>query len=257
MRIRPGARFCNLGRWAAFSAGCAVAAIDPTPRKALQCERHEGVFTMTLAHGTDRLGSARLVLRRIAPDDLPFFTRIHALPEVAQHLYPGGRPRSPEETAAWLQATLASYEQLALGYLAVLRNEDGALIGRCGLMDLVVESAAPEHGIRKGWFGREQAPAGVALTFECELGYTFDPAVWGQGFASEAARCVRDYARDVLRLSYAISAILPQNVRSRRVAERSSARAAGQMEVVGLTWDRYVWPLATGGAARLQPAIPG
>jgi len=65
-----------------------------TPRKALQCERHEGVFKMTLAHGTERLESARLVLRRIAPDDLPFFTRIHALPEVAQHLYPGGRPRS-------------------------------------------------------------------------------------------------------------------------------------------------------------------
>ena len=31
---------------------------------------------MTLAHGTDRLESARLVLRRIAPDDLPFFTRL-------------------------------------------------------------------------------------------------------------------------------------------------------------------------------------
>ena len=116
------------------------------------------------------------------------------------------------------------------------------------------ESAAPEHGIRRGWFRHEQAPAGVALTFECELGYTFDPAVWGQGFASEAARCVRDYARDVLRLSYAISAILPQNARSRRVAERSGARAAGHTEMVGLTWNRHVWPLATGGAARLQPA---
>ena len=55
---------------------------------------------MTLPHGTDRLESDRLVLRRIALDDLPFFTRIHALPEVAQHLYPGGRPRSPAETAA-------------------------------------------------------------------------------------------------------------------------------------------------------------
>src|SRR5467141_2662635 len=79
-----------------FSACCAVAAIDPTPRNALQCERHEGVFTMTV----------------------PFFTRIHALPEVAQYLCPGGRPRSPEESAAWLQATLESYEQRALAYLA-------------------------------------------------------------------------------------------------------------------------------------------
>src|ERR1700735_5284589 len=110
---------------------------------------------MTLAHGTDRRESARLILRRIAPDDLPFFTRIHALPEVAQYLYPEGRPRSPEQTAAFLKATLASYEQFALGYLAVLRKEDGALIGRCGLMDLVVEAAEAEHRVRKGWVGRE------------------------------------------------------------------------------------------------------
>ena len=197
---------------------------------------------MTLAHGTDRLESARLVLRRIAPDDLPFFARIHALPEVAQYLGPG-YPRPSEKSATWLQATLASYERLTLGQLAVLRKEDGALIGRCGLTDFAVESAAAEHEIRRGWFGREQAPAGVALTLECELGYTFDPAVWGQGFATEAACCVRDYARDVLRWSYTVSAILPQNALSRRVAERGGAQAAGQMDVVGLIWDRWVWPL--------------
>ena len=207
---------------------------------------------MTLARGTDRLESDRLVLRRIAPDDLPFFTRIHARPEVARLIWPEGRPRSSEQTEAWLRSdSPRSYEQtLALGYLAVLRKHDGALIGRCGLMDLVVESAVPEHGLRRGWFGDFYAPANVALTFECELGYTFDPAVWGQGFATEAARCVRDYARDALRLSYVISAILPGNDRSRRVAERLGARPGGQMEVVGLTWDRYVWPLEPGGAPR-------
>jgi RimJ/RimL family protein N-acetyltransferase len=64
---------------------------------------------------------------------------------------------------------------------------------------------------------------------------------------------VRDYARDVLRLSYVISAIYPSNLRSQRVAERSGARHDGQMHIVGLTWDRYLWPLATGAAARLQP----
>jgi RimJ/RimL family protein N-acetyltransferase len=208
---------------------------------------------MTLAPGTDRLESARLVLRRIATDDLPFFTRIHALPEVARYLWEQGRPRSPQETAAWLQATRSSYEKLALGHLAVLRKEDGALIGRCGLTDLAVESAAPEPGVRRGWFGRAQAPAGVALTFECELGYTFDPAFWGQGFATEAVRCLRDYARDVLHLTYAVSVIHPQNARSRRVAERLGVRPAGQLEVLGLTWDRYVWPLATGGPDRLPP----
>ena len=158
---------------------------------------------MTLAHSTDRLESARLVLRRVEPDDLPFFTRIHALPEVAQYLWT--RPRSPEETAAWLQYTLASYEQLALGYLAVLRKEDGALIGRCGLMDMVVESAAPEHGIRRGWFGREGAPAGVPLTFECELGLHVRPRRLGPGFRDRSValrsrlrpRCAASVLRDL------------------------------------------------------------
>jgi len=84
---------------------------------------------MTLPHGTDRLESPRLVLRRIAPDDLAFFARIHALPEVAQYLYAGGRPRTAEESAAWLQSALASYEQLELGYLAVVRKDDGAGYG--------------------------------------------------------------------------------------------------------------------------------
>ena len=209
---------------------------------------------MTLAYGTDRLESARLVLRRIVPDDLPFFARLHALPEVAQGLYPGGRPRSPEQVAAWLQGTLASYER-GLGHLAVIRKDDGAPIGRCGLTDLAVETRAPDEAPRRGWFGRKDAPSEVALTYECELGYTFDPAFWGQGFAGEAASCVRDYARDILRLSYAVSVIRPENARSRRVAERSGARFEGQMEVLGLSWDRYVWPLATGGELRLQPVV--
>ena len=67
-------------------------------------------------------------------------------------------------------------------------------------------------------------------------------------------RHVRDYARDVLRLSYVVSAILPQNARSRRVVERFGVQAEGQMEVVGLTFDRYVWPLAADGTTRPRPA---
>jgi hypothetical protein len=50
-------------------------------------------------------------------------------------------------------------------------------------MELVVESGEPEPGIRRGWFRLTGVPADVELTFECELGYTFDPVVWGQGFA--------------------------------------------------------------------------
>jgi RimJ/RimL family protein N-acetyltransferase len=210
---------------------------------------------MTLARGTDQLESPRLVLRRMTPDDLPFYTRLHTCPEVTRYLYPEGQPRSPEQSAAFLRSNLDSYDRLALGHLAVVRKEDGALIGRCGLTELAVESAPSGQGIRRGWFGDAQAPDGIALILECELGYTFDPAVWGQGYAAEAAGRVRDYARDVLCLSYVVSAILPENTRSRRVAERFGVRASGQMNVLDLIWDRYVWPLATGDVVRLRPVV--
>jgi hypothetical protein len=36
---------------------------------------------MTLTHATDRLESDRLVLRRVVPDDLPFYTRLPRTPE--------------------------------------------------------------------------------------------------------------------------------------------------------------------------------
>jgi len=86
---------------------------------------------------------------------------------------------------------------------------------------------------------------GVALTFECfELGYTFDPPSGARVSRTEAARGVRGYARDVSgRLSYAILGILPQNATSRASPERRARAPAGRMAVVGLTWDRTVWPL--------------
>jgi RimJ/RimL family protein N-acetyltransferase len=201
------------------------------------------VCGMTLARGTELLETERLVLRRVALGDLPFYVRVHGMPEVARGLWPEGRPRTAEQTEGWLRYTLASYDALALGYLAVVRKADGALIGRCGLMDMAVEARAPEGRVRRGWFGREEAPAGVSLILECELGYTFDPAAWGQGYAGEAAQGVRDYARDGLGLGYVVSAILPGNARSRRVAERAGAQADGQMEAAGLMFDRWVWGL--------------
>jgi [ribosomal protein S5]-alanine N-acetyltransferase len=196
---------------------------------------------MTLARGTERLETKRLVLRRVTLADLPFYVRLHGMPVVAQGLWLEGRVKTAEQTEAWLRGTLASYEALSLGYLAVVRKADGALIGRCGLIDMAVETAKPEGRLRRGWFGREEAPQDVALIDECELGYTFDPAVWGQGYASEAARGVRDYARDGLELRYVVSAILPHNAPSRRVAERAGARIDGQMEAAEMVFDRWVW----------------
>jgi len=196
---------------------------------------------MTLARGTASIESPRLLLRRIAPADLQFFTRIHAIPDVVR--YTGhGRPRSAEETQAWLQSTLTSYEELELGQLAVVRKADGELLGRCGMSDLVIDATAAPGTIPCAWFGRAQAPAGLAMIYERELGYTFDSAHWGHGYATEAAQRVFAYARDSLRLQRVVSVIDGDNVRSLRVAERSGLRREGEIDVLGRALIVHVWP---------------
>jgi [ribosomal protein S5]-alanine N-acetyltransferase len=197
---------------------------------------------MTLARGTDRIESARLVLRRISAGDLDFITRIHADPDVARYLG-HGRPRSSEESLAWLQLTLANYEDFGLGQLAVLRKTDGMLIGRCGLSDLVVEVRATADTSARAWYGRAQAPPNTEVVFEPELGYTFDRSSWGHGYASEAARCVFDYTCDVLRLPRVVSLIHPDNVRSLRVAQRFGLQREDGVEMNARPYGRYVWPI--------------
>ncbi len=201
------------------------------------------ISSMTLSRGTDRIESQRLALRRIDEDDFEFFVHLHADPEVARYL-PPGRPRSSEESIAWLQCVLRSYEDFGLGQLAVLRKSDRMLIGRCGLSDVAVEARANVAAIPRGWFQRAEAPAGVEIVFERELGYTFHRSTWGQGYASEAARCVFDYAREVLRLPRVISLIHPENVRSLRVAQRFGVQREDVVEVQSRLFDRFVWPMS-------------
>lgn len=198
---------------------------------------------MTLRRGADRIESARLTLRRIDQGDFDFFVDLHADPEVARYL-PHGRPRSSQESLAWLQSVLRSYEDFGLGQLAVVRKSDGMLIGRCGLSDLAVEARASVAAVPRGWYQRADAPAAAEIVFERELGYTFHRSSWGQGYASEAARCVFVHARDVLRLSRVVSLIHPENDRSLRVAQRFGVQCEDVVEVLSRLYGRFVWPIA-------------
>jgi RimJ/RimL family protein N-acetyltransferase len=77
----------------------------------------------------------------------------------------------------------------------VILKKTGELIGDCGLEQMKGMGAA-------------------------ELGYDFRSAFWNQGYATEAAMAVRDYAFGVLRLPQLISLIRVGNLASKRVAEK-------------------------------------
>ena len=55
-----------------------------------------------------------------------------------------------------------------------------------------------------------------------EIAYLIDKAFWGQGLATEAAAGILDYAFEKLNLSRLICLIDPENIASRRVAEKIS-----------------------------------
>jgi RimJ/RimL family protein N-acetyltransferase len=117
------------------------------------------------------------------------------------------------------------------------------LIGRCGLSDLAVEARAGVAAVPRGWYQRAEVPTAIEIVFERELGYTFHQSSWGQGYASEATRCVFDYARDVLRLPRVISLIHPENVRSLRLAQRFGVQREDVVEVTSRSFERFVWPI--------------
>jgi ribosomal-protein-alanine N-acetyltransferase len=65
---------------------------------------------------------------------------------------------------------------------------------------------------------------------ELEIGYHVHANYRNRGLATEAARAVRDYAFATLAVDHVISLIRPENLPSRRVAEKN-----------GLTLDRTVF----------------
>jgi RimJ/RimL family protein N-acetyltransferase len=85
-------------------------------------------------------------------------------------------------------------------------------------------------------------PVDIELLLERELGYTFERSYWGNGYASEAARCVFEYASAVLKLRRVVSIIHPENGRSLRIAQKYGLRHEDTLEVMGHARDRYVWP---------------
>jgi RimJ/RimL family protein N-acetyltransferase len=116
------------------------------------------------------------------------------------------------------------------------------LIGRCGLSDLAVEARAVA-AVPRAWYQRAEVPDAAEIVLEQELGYTFHRSSWGQGYASEAARCVFDYACDTLKLHRVISLIHPENLRSLRVAQRFGVQREDVVELMARSFVRFVWPM--------------
>jgi len=106
-------------------------------------------------------------------------------------------PFNRGQMSDWLGRNLNHQEEFGYGLFSVILKANGLLIGDCGLEVMEIDG-----------------------THAAELGYDFRSDYWNQGFATEAARAVRDYAFDVLELPHLISLIRVHNTASQRVSEK-------------------------------------
>jgi RimJ/RimL family protein N-acetyltransferase len=140
-----------------------------------------------------RLETKRLILRPMSETDLDalllIFTDVKVM-EAFDH-----PPFTREQMRRWLQRNLDHQNQYRYGLFSVVLKETGELIGDCGLEQMEDQGAA-------------------------ELGYDFRSDFWNQGYATEAATAVRDYAFYILQLPQLISLIRVGNLASKRVAEK-------------------------------------
>lgn len=146
------------------------------------------------------LETERLLLRHLQPDDLDRLFALYQDPQVRRY-FPEGT-LTYEETKEELQWFLHGHPQHPeFGLWATILKENGAFIGRCGLLPWVIDGQA-----------------------EVEVAYLIDKAYWRQGLGSEAARAILDYGFDSLKLERLISLIDPHNEASIRVAEKIGMR---------------------------------
>lgn len=163
------------------------------------------MYTLGMEAFTEPVATERLVLRRMTGADWKAIAGILQDP-LAMYAYE--HAFSDDEVSAWIANQMRRYrEEGGLGLLAVLRKEDGKVVGQCGLTR------------QKIWDGSEVV----------EVGYLFRRDCWKRGYATEAAEAMRDYAFGVLGLCEVWAIIRDNNFASQNVARRLGMKPRGEM----------------------------
>jgi RimJ/RimL family protein N-acetyltransferase len=144
------------------------------------------------------LETSRLILRPFQDEDIGRLAELMANGDFMRFSL---GPYTREQTQTVLQKFL-SWNQAGLpSQFAVIFRSNNELIGYCGFLHWHLDGAD-----------------------EIEIGYRLDPEYWNRGLATEAAQAVRDHAFRDLNLSRVISLIHPDNIASRRVAEKNGMK---------------------------------
>ncbi|MCC6156288.1 MAG: GNAT family N-acetyltransferase [Candidatus Hydrogenedentes bacterium] len=147
------------------------------------------------------LETRQLQIRFLCEEDVPALVALWTDPDVTRFM---GGPREAETLRAGLTKDAQWAEDAPLSLLPIVEVASGAVVGHCGLI-----------------------PKEVDGQNETELIYVLARAVWGKGYATEAAAAVMEHAFGALGLVRLVALIDPANVASARVAEKICMRHEG------------------------------
>jgi RimJ/RimL family protein N-acetyltransferase len=141
------------------------------------------------------LQTPRLLLREFTPADADALAQVLSDPETMRY-YPAPYDRAGVEQ--WIERNRQRYHDDGVGLWAMVLSRTQEIIGDCGITRQQVEGE-PFY----------------------EIGYHLRRDFWHQGLATEAAMACRDWAFAHRKTNRLISLIRPENLPSRRVAERN------------------------------------
>jgi Acetyltransferases, including N-acetylases of ribosomal proteins len=127
--------------------------------------------------------------------------------------------QTKEWVDGWLHTCLEHYLTWGYGPYAVVELASQNVIGYCGLFFFPDVDGQPE----------------------IEIGYRLACSAWGQGYATEAAYGVRDFAFSTLAIKRLIAMIDPSNVASIRVAEKIGMKYEKDLMFEGYSHSDHIY----------------
>jgi RimJ/RimL family protein N-acetyltransferase len=155
----------------------------------------------------------RLILRLPEPDDAGQLGAIYGEPETMNFV---GGTVDLEKMPAQIESMRQRWDELGFGVLVAELREDGSVVGDFGIYTWETVT----------W----DITRDLSLPHETELGWLLGREYRGAGYATEAARALRDWARRELAPPRLISLINVENAPSAAVAQRLGCTLDARIE---------------------------
>jgi [ribosomal protein S5]-alanine N-acetyltransferase len=153
------------------------------------------------------LQTSRLILRSFREEDVDAMAQLFANPDFMR--FSLGAHTERKQTVAVMEKVMGWDRAGVPSLFAVVPRDEDTVIGYCGF----------HH--------HPEVPG------EVEIGYRLHPDYWNRGLITEAARAVRDHAFENLKLPRVISLVHPENLPSRRVAEKNGMQVEKEITFRG------------------------